>query len=84
MPWTIVTLSDVTEANRKPSKRFAYSRFYLNLSGRGRKMEREEERENVSENPFCDVICAIALCAAATLVGAIEVESIEKFLVGKL
>lgn len=49
-PRELVTLSDVTEANRKPSsKRRCYNSVYLNLSKREMAKRKEEEEERKRE-----------------------------------
>lgn len=57
-PRELVTLSDVTEANRKPSKRRRYNSVYLNLSKReidkrrGEEERGREKRERDKEKKY--------------------------------
>lgn len=69
-----MTLSDVTEASRKPSKRRRYNSIYLK---RKREKGERKERECERERGLCDVICAMVMRSDPG--DAAEVEWIEIF-----
>lgn len=70
-----MTLSDVTEASRKPSKRRRYNSIYLSE----RERKGKGKKENAREREGFVTSSARWLCAAMVPGDAAEVKSIEIF-----